>query len=249
MWLTWADRFIFSIYWFTNSFHFHFFNPKLANQTTFSTKARPQPSLLQKKRFKKTLLTRRAKMIQNWYYRYNIFNLKSFHIFVIIQDQTRKLVVLQPIWNGVIWKSGHSGVTWERSHFGQGSLCIVFFFQLILKKLDFFLILFLFPSSKWVLSSEDSLKWPLSRLTPLSREPSQLTSLSCDPSFRWLISQMTTLKFPLSQLINCTNWRIKNHIKILLFTFAVVKRVELWSNYSFDGTFVGSYDLNTPHII
>ena len=53
MWLTWADRFIFSIYWFTNSFHFHFFNPKLANQTTFPTKARPPPSLLRKKRFKK----------------------------------------------------------------------------------------------------------------------------------------------------------------------------------------------------
>ena len=110
MWLTWADRFIFSIYWFTNSFHFHFFNPKLANQTTFPTKARPPPSLLRKKKIQKTILTRRARMIQNWYnIRYK--KLSNF-------CQTRKLIVLQPIGKGVIRESVHSGVTWERGHFG-----------------------------------------------------------------------------------------------------------------------------------
>ena len=125
MWLTWADRFIFSIYWFTNSFHFHFFNPKLANQTTFPTKARPPPSLLRKKRFKKLSWPGGP----GWSKIDIISDIKSFQIFVKPESS---------LFYSQLGKRSFG------DHLRERSFRLCFFLPIDPQKLEFFQILFLY---------------------------------------------------------------------------------------------------------
>lgn len=130
MWLTWADRFIFSIYWFTNSFHFHFFNPKLANQTTFPTKARPPPSLLRKKRFKKLSWPGGP----GWSKIDIISDIKSFQIFVKPESS---------LFYSQLGK-GSFGRVFIRGSPGREVISALLFLTIDPQKLKFFQILFLY---------------------------------------------------------------------------------------------------------